>query len=71
MTPGCELGVIDGNDDDDIDDNIDEEPEFALGTTCLMMSGEDDLKGDAVEGSGYGATRARTLLRPARSCSLA
>jgi hypothetical protein len=52
LTPGCELGIIDDNDDDDIDDNIDEEAEFALGTTCLMMRGADVLKGDAVEGRG-------------------
>jgi hypothetical protein len=70
LTPGRELGIVDDNDDDDIDDNIDGEAEFALGTTCLMMSDEDVLKGDAVEGSGYGATRERTL-RLARSCSLA
>jgi hypothetical protein len=48
LTPDCEFGIIDDNDDDDIDGEAD----FALGTTCLMMSDEDVLKGVAVEGSG-------------------
>jgi hypothetical protein len=67
LTHGCDAGVVDNSDDVD---NIDEEPDLALGTTCLIIRGEDVWKFDAVDGSGYGATRARTL-RPARSCSLA
>jgi len=45
LTHGCEEGVADANDDVD---EIDGEAKLALGTTCLMISGEDALKGDAV-----------------------